>query len=72
MGSYRLIINSVDKKMAIEKMAKYLGVKIPKYPESSMAHSLHSRNNDYQPKIFSDMLKGYKNFEDEMRKKKNN
>ena len=70
--SGNLIINSVDKKKTIEKMAKYLGIKIPKYPDSSMSHSLHSRNNDYQPKTFSDMLKGYKNFEDEMRKKKKN
>ena len=70
--SGKLKINSVDEKMAIEKFAKYLGIKIPKHSDSSMAHSLHSRNNDYQPKIFNDMQKGYKIFEDEMRKKKKN
>jgi hypothetical protein len=52
-------LQSKNKTEMVETIADFLGIELSKEWQSNLSKSVHDRNNDYEPKIFKDILTGW-------------
>jgi hypothetical protein len=52
-------LQSKNKTEMVETIADFLGVELAKDWQSNLSKSVHERNNDYEPQIFTDLKNGW-------------
>jgi len=65
-----IVVEAKNEKQGAIEMAKYYGLKISEKDFSSLSHAIHSNNFDYEPELFSNMIKGYRKLE--VKRRENN